>query len=78
MLLFFQPAYAYSMSSSRFQFEVDTRNPLQPVVTAILKVDGEESYRLKIYGRPIKGAIAMGDMAKSFLELLGFRKRKWF
>lgn len=61
------------------EFTVDTRNPLSPVVNVRVVIDGEVAWKVKIVGKQVREPPqAIGGMAKSFLELLGFKKFKWF
>ncbi|KDN50353.1 hypothetical protein K437DRAFT_64978 [Tilletiaria anomala UBC 951] len=62
------------------EFEVDTRDHLQPIVRATVMVDGKEAWRVDIVGKPVVSAPkqAVGGLAKTLLELLGFKSRKWF
>ena len=61
------------------EFEVDTRSPSEPAVYATVMVDGKEAWRLTVMGRPIRRSQgALGSLAKSLMELLGFRNLRWF
>ena len=61
------------------EFEVDTRDPKNPAVHVRVYVDGLEAWQLRVDGRPItRPQSALGKLARSLLELLGFRKREWF
>lgn len=61
------------------EFEVDTRSPSEPAVHATVMVDGKEAWRLTVMGRPIRRSQgALGSLAKSLMELLGFRNLRWF
>lgn len=61
-------------------FEVDTRDPSHPHVIARVFVDGEMAWKVKLLGRSVREGQArtVGGLAKSFLELLGWKSRKWF
>ncbi|PWN43770.1 hypothetical protein IE81DRAFT_322196 [Ceraceosorus guamensis] len=62
------------------EFEVDTRDPAAPKVIATVKIDGKEAWRVVVVGKGVltRPTYAIGDIAKSFLELLNFRPRRWF
>lgn len=61
------------------EFEVDTRDARTPLVKVRVVVDGKEAWKVEIRGKPVYQARnAIGDMAKSFLELLNWRPRRWF
>ena len=61
------------------EFEVDTRDPEQPLVVVRVYVDGKEAWNLRILGQPVnKTQSALGKLAQSLLELFGFRQRDWF
>lgn len=60
-------------------FEVDTRTANKPKVTLKAFIDGKVAWKLEILGKPIRKAnLAVGSLSADLLELLGFRKRKWF
>lgn len=61
------------------ELEVDTRDPQEPVVRTTVFVDGKEAWRLAVHGRPVRRTQgALGSLAKSLMELLGFRNLRWF
>lgn len=61
------------------EFEVDTRDPEQPLVLVRVYVDGKEAWNLRVLGQPVnKTQSALGKLAQSLLELFGFRQRDWF
>ena len=61
------------------EFEVDTRDPEQPLVVVRVYVDGKEAWNLRVLGKPVnKTQSALGKLAQSLLELFGFRRRDWF
>lgn len=61
------------------EFEVDTRDPHAPVVRVSVQIDGKEAWRVAVMGRPVsRPRGALGSLAKSLVELLGFRPRRWF
>lgn len=42
-------------------------------------VDGKAAWEVAVHGKPIRQPRnAIGDLAKSFLELLNWRPRRWF
>lgn len=65
-------------------FEVDTRNPEQPIVTLKLWVDGKEAWNVDVIGKPVYPPAQDGpvtqlgkSLAFSLAELLGLGRR-WF
>ncbi|KAN0061175.1 hypothetical protein ACQY0O_006910 [Thecaphora frezii] len=61
------------------EFEVDTRDPYNPVVRVSVQVDGKEAWKVSLFGKPVRRAEnVVGSIAKSLLELLGFKPRRWF
>lgn len=61
------------------EFEVDTRRSTDPKVTLRVFVDGEVGWKVTLLGKPVRAEVrTIGGLAKSFLELLGWRSRKWF
>ncbi|EPQ25985.1 uncharacterized protein PFL1_06440 [Pseudozyma flocculosa PF-1] len=61
------------------EFEVDTRDPYKPVVRVSVQVDGKEAWQVSLLGKPVRRAEnVVGSIAKSLLELLGFKPRRWF
>ncbi|WFD30297.1 alkaline phosphatase [Malassezia sp. CBS 17886] len=61
------------------EFEVDTRDPHDPLLHVSLQVDGSEAWKLTVHGTPVHRAqSALGSLAKNILELLGFKDRRWF
>ncbi|SGY16853.1 BQ5605_C012g07010 [Microbotryum silenes-dioicae] len=63
-------------------FEVDTRVVNQPLVRVQVYIDGQVAWQVEVRGVPIRSPMvvprAIGSLGKSLLELLGFKKRKWF
>ena len=61
------------------EFEVDTRDASAPLVKVNVMIDGKSAWQVEVRGKPVHQARnAIGDMAKSFIELLTWRPRKWF
>lgn len=61
------------------ELEVDTRDPKQPVLKVSVQVDGKEAWKLRVEGQPVQRPQgALGSLAQTLMELLGFRKRQWF
>ena len=61
------------------EMEVDTRDPAEPVLRVNVMVDGKEAWRLTVMGRSVRRPQgALGSLAKSLMELLGFRNLRWF
>ncbi|WFD33793.1 alkaline phosphatase [Malassezia cuniculi] len=61
------------------EFEVDTRDPHDPVVHVTVLINGNEAWNVTVHGHPVRRAQgAIGSIAQSLLELLGFKPRKWF
>ncbi|WFD26815.1 alkaline phosphatase [Malassezia nana] len=61
------------------ELEVDTRDPKQPVLKVSVQVDGKEAWKLRVEGQPVQRPQgALGALAQTLMELLGFRKRAWF
>lgn len=61
------------------ELEVDTRDPKQPVLKVSVQVDGKEAWKLRVEGQPVQRPQgALGSLAQTLMELLGFRKRHWF
>jgi alkaline phosphatase D len=68
-------------------FEVDTRVFDKPVVRVKLYVDGEESWKVDVLGKPIhleralleeEEATGLGALNKGWRELLSFIRRSFF
>ncbi|MCO5590212.1 hypothetical protein L7F22_044181 [Adiantum nelumboides] len=61
------------------EFEVDTRDVKAPIVHVKVIIDGDVAWKVSVHGTPIhKPRNAIGGIAKSFLELLNWRPRRWF
>jgi alkaline phosphatase D len=62
------------------EIEVDTRDALRPLLRATVVIDGEEAWKLDIVGQPVVSAPAqaVGGLAKTLLEWLGFGSKTWF
>ncbi|UZJ54319.1 hypothetical protein CBS101457_003639 [Exobasidium rhododendri] len=61
------------------EFEVDTRDAQNPFVKVRVIIDEKVAWLLEIKGRPIlQTRNAIGDIAKTFAELLNWRPRRWF
>ena len=61
------------------EFEVDTRDPIDPVVYVTVLVNGKEAWQVAVHGQPVhRPQSSLGSLAQSLLELLGFKPRKWF
>lgn len=61
------------------EFEVDTRDPLAPVVKVTVQVDGKDAWQVTVHGVPVRRPhSALGSLAQTLLELLGFKNRRWF
>ena len=61
------------------ELEVDTRDPQRPLVKVSVQVDGQPAWNVQIEGKPVHQPLsALGALAKSLLELLGFRNLDWF
>lgn len=61
------------------ELEVDTRDPSEPVVRVHVFVDGNEAWQLSVLGQPVhRTQGALGSLAKSLMELLGFKNLRWF
>lgn len=61
------------------EFRVDTRDAKQPRLHVKVVVDGHIAWKVEVLGMPIQQTRnAVGDLAKSFLELLHWRPRRWF
>lgn len=59
---------------------VDTRRVMEPQLRIKVYVDGEVAWKVKLVGEPValKAVKTVGGIAKSFLELLNWRPRRWF
>jgi alkaline phosphatase D len=61
------------------EFEVDTRDAQNPLVQVRVMIDGKEAWTVEYRGKPIRQSKnGLGGIAKSFLELLNWRPRRWF
>lgn len=59
--------------------EVDARRLSSPRLVFRLWIDGKLAWKSKYLGRQVRADTrTVGGVAKSFLELLGWRRRKWF
>ncbi|TDL25073.1 hypothetical protein BD410DRAFT_785858 [Rickenella mellea] len=65
-------------------FEIDTRNPEQPIAQVEVMIDGLPAYQLHIAGTPVKlkTSTALGTFIpnsfKDMLDKIGFKPTKWF
>ena len=61
------------------EFEVDTRDAREPQVHVRVMVDAKEAWKVTIIGSPVhQTRAAIGGVAKTFLQLLNWRPRRWF
>ncbi|WFD41876.1 alkaline phosphatase [Malassezia psittaci] len=61
------------------ELEVDTRDPSEPALHATVVIDGKEAWKVTVLGQPVhRPQGALGSLAKSLMELLGFRNLRWF
>ena len=61
------------------EFEVDTRDPHDPIMRVTVLINGKEAWNVAVHGHPVRRAQgALGSLAQSLFELLGFKPRAWF
>lgn len=71
--------YEYKGNHKWSSLEVDTRKPTEPLIVVRLWVEGEMVWKVRILGQPVRAEVrTIGSLAKSFLELLGWKSRRWF